>query len=150
MSAKLQIVTRVRRLIHYIEDIEKGLIQIPAFQRDFIWDNNDKFDFFDSIKKGYPIGSILFWKPDNEPFEPVQNIGPYEIPQKGENYYYILDGFQRLSTIFGCLINPEKTNLNIDRDKWTKEFQICYDLQKEDFLFQDQKRLIHFKYLYTN
>jgi uncharacterized protein with ParB-like and HNH nuclease domain len=63
MNDKQHIQTRVRRLIRYIEDMEKGLIQIPAFQRDFVWSNNDRKDLFDSLKKGYPIGSIIFWKP---------------------------------------------------------------------------------------
>ncbi len=60
MSTKLQINTRVRRLIHYIGDLESGLLQIPVFQRDFIWTNKSKLDLFDSLKHGYPIGSIYF------------------------------------------------------------------------------------------
>ena len=63
MSSTLKIYTRVRRLIHYIEDLENGLLQIPAFQRDFIWTTKHKLDLFDSLKCGYPIGSILFWQP---------------------------------------------------------------------------------------
>lgn len=132
MSAKLQITTRVRRLIDYIVDIEKGLIQIPAFQRDFIWTNNEKLELFNSLKMGYPIGSILFWQP-SEKYGYLPLIGPYSVPVQKENYYYILDGFQRLSTLFGCLTNPNKTLLYRDIDKWQKEFQICYDLETEEF-----------------
>ena len=51
MSTKLQINTRVRRLIHYIGDLESGLLQIPVFQRDFIWTNKSKLDLFDSLRK---------------------------------------------------------------------------------------------------
>lgn len=133
MSVKLQIQTRVRRLIHYIEDIEKGLIQIPAFQRDFIWKPNDKLNLFDSIKRGYPIGSILFWKPENETFGKNLEIGPYTIPNNDGEYFYILDGFQRLSTLFGCLVNPNKSNLQCNREEWRKGFNVCYDLDKEEF-----------------
>lgn len=133
MSIKLQIQTRVRRLIHYIEDIEKGLIQIPAFQRDFIWKPNDKLNLFDSIKRGYPIGSILFWKPENETFGKNLDIGPYTIPNNEGEYFYILDGFQRLSTLFGCLVNPNKSNLKCNKEEWRKGFNVCYDLDKEEF-----------------
>ncbi len=145
MSAHLQINTRVRRLIHYMEDIEKGLIQIPAFQRDFIWKANDKLELFDSIKRGYPIGSILFWKPENEPFEEGLKIGPYIIPTKSHNYFYILDGFQRLSTLFGCLTNPNKTTLQFSWIEWNKEYQICYDLDKEEFFIPRSPKLEAFQ-----
>lgn len=133
MNKKLQINTRVRRLIYYIEDIEKGLIQIPSFQRDFIWDKKDKLDLFESLKKGYPIGSILFWKPDQKDFGNIDKIGSYYIPEKKEGFFYILDGFQRLSTLFGCLINPNKTKLDFDKKELESNFSIYYDLESEDF-----------------
>lgn len=130
----LQINTRVRRLVNYIQDIEGGLVQIPAFQRDFIWTNKNKLELFDSLKRGYPIGSILFWQP-KENYGENEKIGPYTVPSKRKNkdFFYILDGFQRLSTVFGCLINPYKTKLECDKQVWKKEFQICYDLAKEEF-----------------
>lgn len=134
MSSKLRIETNVRRLITYIEDIEKGLVQIPAFQRDFVWTQKDKLELFESLKKEYPIGSILFWKPD-ESFGKIEKFGPYEILPNDDTKTYILDGFQRLSTLFGCLVNPQKTQLKCDRDKWKKEYAICYDLATEEFFF---------------
>jgi hypothetical protein len=145
MSAKLRINTRVRRLIHYIEDIEKGVIQIPAFQRDFVWKTNDKLELFDSIKRGYPIGSVLFWRPEVESFDSVLKIGPYTIPPKSADYFYILDGFQRLSTIFGCLTNPDRTTLVLDRDEWEKKYQICYDLETEEFFIPRSERIETFQ-----
>ena len=62
--SNLQINTRVRRLFYYLEDFEKGLIRIPLFQRDSVWNDKKKLELFDSIKKGYPIGSVLFWRPE--------------------------------------------------------------------------------------
>ena len=141
MRSKLQIHTRVRRLHQYIEDIEKGNIQIPAFQRDYIWRVSDILELFDSIKRGYPIGSILFWRPENETFGLTMQIGPYTVPKPLSEYFYILDGFQRLSTLFGCLINPNKTELKLDRRKWEQEFRICYDLKEEEFFIQRSREL---------
>jgi uncharacterized protein with ParB-like and HNH nuclease domain len=143
MTVKLQIQTRVRRLIHYIEDITKGLIQVPEFQRDFVWEYENKKDLFDSIKRGYPIGSILFWRPDDESFGRNSEMGPFKIPEPNGEYMFILDGFQRLSTLFGCLINPtsDKTKLPINEEKWRKEFNICYDLEKEEFFIPRSLKL---------
>ncbi len=137
MSTKLKIESRVRRIIFYIQDIEKGFLQIPPFQRDHIWDNNQRKDLFDSLKKGYPIGSILLWKPDDDiSFEKgLSKVGPYTIDVEDvTDFFYILDGFQRLSTLFGCLIDPEKKERPVEyKNEWRKKFHICYDLEKEEF-----------------
>ena len=45
-----------------IGDIEKGLIKIPQFQRDFVWDIEKSANLIDSIIKGYPIGTFFFGK----------------------------------------------------------------------------------------
>lgn len=137
--SNLQINTRVRRLAYYLDDFEKGRIRIPLFQRDVTWNSNQKLDLFKSIIKGYPIGTILFWRPES--YEEISNIdfklpliGSYYLPDDKENeFYYILDGYQRLSTILNCLIDPNITSLERDNDIWYKEFCIYYDLDKEEF-----------------
>ena len=134
MSTKLRIHARVRRLIHYIEDLENGLLQIPVFQRDFIWTNKKKLDLLDSLKCGYPIGSILFWQPTKKKRVEAEKIAQFTMPSKTENFFYILDGFQRLSTILGCLINPKKSSLKYDEKEW-KNFLIYYDLETQEFFF---------------
>jgi hypothetical protein len=133
MNGNLQINTKVKRLINYIEDIDNGYIQIPSFQRDFIWDNKDKIELFESIKRGYPIGSLLLWKPKLE-YGISKEIGPYPLPApKPNEFYYILDGFQRLSTIYGCMKNPNKTLLAIDETLRKKKYSIYYNLITEEF-----------------
>ena len=44
-----------------VRDIADNKIGIPAFQRSFVWNREQVKELFDSIKKGYPIGSILLW-----------------------------------------------------------------------------------------
>ncbi len=131
---ELQISTRVRRLFHYLSDFEKGVIRVPAFQRDFEWDNAKKIKLFESIKNGYPIGSILFWRPDFSKFDDFRNfetnvMGSYYLQKRAIDYFYILDGYQRLSTLFGSLINPNKTNLKRNDKVWVEKFNLIYDIQ---------------------
>ncbi len=40
---------------------------LPAIQREFVWDTDQIVQLFDSIMRGYPISSFLFWelKPEN-------------------------------------------------------------------------------------
>jgi hypothetical protein len=135
MSTILKVQPRVTRLINYIKEIEEGKLQIPSFQRDFVWGKKEKLELFESLKLGYPIGSLLFWKP-KEVFRVKDEIGPYKIPKiegSDSDFFYILDGFQRLSTLFGCLINPNKTLLETNENDLIKEFSIFYDLVNEEF-----------------
>lgn len=136
--SNLQINTRVRRLFQYLDDFEKGRIQVPPFQRDFVWDNQKKLDLLDSLKKGFPIGSVLFWQADEENLfleEDVQKIGSYSLPRNGNDFYFILDGYQRLSTLFGCFIDHNRTSLSRDEIDWKKNFDIVYNLQEDRFEF---------------
>lgn len=34
---------------------------LPAIQREFVWDQDRIVRLFDSLMRGYPIGSFLFW-----------------------------------------------------------------------------------------
>lgn len=100
-------------------DIEKGLIKIPQFQRDFVWSINQSAQLIDSILKGYPIGTFIFWKTKEE-LRSIRNIGNLkllDIP-KGDFVKYILDGQQRITSIYaaikGAIVEREKiTSLKI-------------------------------------
>lgn len=141
MTKSIQVKPEVSRLINFITDIEDGKFKIPTFQRDFVWGNREKIDLFDSISKEYPIGSILLWQPV-ERFNHKGEIGPYVIAEyDNKNFFYILDGFQRLSTLFGCLTNPGKTKLAIDNIKLRKEFSMFYDLEEQNFNMSTSKSI---------
>jgi hypothetical protein len=89
----------------------------------------------------YPIGSFLFWKPE-APFSINDEIGPWKLlPEKkvelqaNTHCQYVLDGFQRLSSLFGCLINPneDNTNFNLDQNLFKQKFALCYNLKDQNF-----------------
>ncbi len=149
MRTPLKIDTRVRSLRSYLDEFEKGAFQVPSFQREFLWDTEAIKQLFDSIKNRYPIGSIQFWQPaefgeiwlDND-----VKIGPYKIiqPSTEPKPIFILDGLQRLSSLFGCLINPEKYNknrLNLDEETYNDKFRIYYDLEEQSFEYIRKNKL---------
>lgn len=143
MNKKLSIETKVRRLVNWMDSIRTGNVQVPKFQRDFVWDANAIKDLFDSIKNGYPIGSILMWKPESESFERSVEMGGFELPAPDSaDYWFILDGFQRLSALFGCLNNPNSKIGMVNRDLWEKKFNVYYDLSTEEFLVPRSKNMI--------
>ena len=42
-----------------LKDIDAGHLQLPDFQRDYIWDDDDVRNLIGSVAKGYPIGTGL-------------------------------------------------------------------------------------------
>lgn len=85
-----------------IERVLSGQIRIPTFQRGFVWDADKVALLMDSIYKGYPIGSLLFWRTRSRlRFE--RNLGSFHLPDVDPDYPidYVLDGQQRITSIFG-------------------------------------------------
>lgn len=123
----------------YLKEINAGVIQIPEFQRDFIWDLENVMNLLKSIKMNYPIGSFLFWKPETQ-FKVAKQVGPYFIKDEfieafeKINCKYVLDGYQRMSSLFGALTNPKDIhNFNVDKGLYNSTFNIFYNLKDEEF-----------------
>ena len=72
--------------------IEKGNVKIPQFQRDFVWSKDKSAKLLDSIVKGYPIGTFIFWKTKDE-LRSLRNLGGLDLPPtpKGDFIEYVLD-----------------------------------------------------------
>ena len=70
----------------------------------------------DSILKSYPIGTIILWK-TKETLRSVRNLGGVSLPEtpSGDFIQYVLDGQQRLTSIFATLIGAKvKREYKID------------------------------------
>lgn len=137
---KTQIQTQVRNLSSLLENLRDGLIQAPPFQREFVWKRKQIQELFNSIIKGYPIGSILIWRP-REPQTWAQNreIGGFILPNFKEPKSYVLDGYQRLSSLFGCLTNPQTARLDFDPKRRSELFNLYLDLGKREFIYPNGK-----------
>jgi len=49
-------------ILQVIENIQSNQYVLPAIQREFVWTDEQIVRLFDSLMRGYPIGSFLFWK----------------------------------------------------------------------------------------
>jgi uncharacterized protein with ParB-like and HNH nuclease domain len=45
-----------------VDQVLRGQIRVPAFQRGFVWEPDRVAYLMDSIYKRYPFGSLLFWR----------------------------------------------------------------------------------------
>ena len=95
-------------MTNILDKVASGEYLIPEFQRDFVWDRRQMIDLFDSIVKGFPIGSIILWAPQNDSFHSFENIGGVKIKKSNMPHFYILDGRQRLTTLISVLFDKGK------------------------------------------
>jgi uncharacterized protein with ParB-like and HNH nuclease domain len=105
-----------RKISEIVSQISDNKIYLPAIQRKFVWEVEQIIDLFDSIMKGYPIGTFLFWKLQGEHIKPYtfySFILHYDVrnpfnkttgnPETKEEILAVLDGQQRLSSLYVAL-----------------------------------------------
>src|SRR5690349_2752184 len=82
-------------------EIDTGQIKLPMFQREFVWDKEQSSKLIDSILKGFPIGTFIFWK-TREELRSYKEVGHHRLPDtpKGDYVQYILDGQQRITSLY--------------------------------------------------
>jgi len=109
---------------------------IPEFQRNFVWDIDKVILLFDSMYHGYNIGNIFLWKTNNK--LAYRKIGGKEsMPiNKEKTHTYILDGQQRLTSIYGVLTGKELYRPDRVNPIYHK---IYFDLNKCEFISEKQK-----------
>ena len=96
-----------------ITHIRKADYVLPAIQREFVWNEYQIANLFDSLMRGYPIGTFLFWRVDK------YHCDLYTFYRFLDNYHQkklrhntridlsgdestiaILDGQQRLTSLY--------------------------------------------------
>lgn len=148
-----EITPTAQKIDKLIKRIDEGDIKIPAFQRGYVWKQEQVLDLLESIVSEYPIGSVLLWKTD-EKLNSTRNLAGYKIPERDESYpvNYALDGQQRLASIYGVfsnLIEQEDDvagyNPNVDI------FEVYYDFEKIVFVnkagVESEENTIHLRKL---
>ena len=111
-----------------IERVTAGDIRIPAFQRGYVWEPEQAAFLLDSVFKGFPIGTIVLWQTD-ERLSVEKSLGSFELPAPKKDYpvNYVLDGQQRLTSLFSVF----QTVLVPVNNDW---IDIYYDIDAEESL----------------
>lgn len=101
-----------------------GLVRVPHFQRDFRWGSQDVLRLFDSIVRGYPIGSLLLWVRAS-PAERM-TLGSLSIDApESDGALWVVDGQQRITSLANAL-HPEGSHHS--------PFIVYYDLIEQEFI----------------
>lgn len=97
---------QVPRLPTLLAEVRSGAILIPNFQRPFEWDDDRRLDLLDSVDKEMPIGAILVWRTREHKLACLKTLGAFGLPSEPVPQVpraYLLDGHQRLATLYAAL-----------------------------------------------
>ncbi|XXY52219.1 DUF262 domain-containing protein [Sorangium sp. So ce269] len=124
------------RLADLLEEVREGTIQVPDFQRGYVWTDDQRLRLMDSIWQGIPIGSLLVWRTTADRGIRVKTrIGPCELLKTGEANVknYLVDGLQRVTTLYAALMPlPEGVERDAEGRRWPIYFEL--DPKPEDDL----------------
>lgn len=146
-----------------IRYIEQNRYLLPSIQREFEWKQEKIEWLFDSIMRGYPIGTFLFWRVEGETkkeFKFYQFIKKYKERYKTHNEEFnttshndftaILDGQQRLTSLYIGLLGsyayrmPRLKEENTERVYPTRKLYLNINRPLEN---EEDGRIYEFKFL---
>jgi hypothetical protein len=82
-----------------LKDVDAGKLQLPDFQRDYVWNDEDIRSLIASVAMGFPIGALLTLQTGgNLKFKPRLLEGVAD--KKIDPVELLLDGQQRMTSLF--------------------------------------------------
>lgn len=126
MSERIRMITDWK-VVDLVNELEKGNLRIPRFQRDYVWEPSKVVKLLNSILKEYPIGTFFLWETDKEMEGFCRRVPHLNFPDKPEagRFSFILDGQQRITSLYVGL-----KGMSIGNKDYSK---ICFNLDKKEF-----------------
>jgi len=114
--------TNPRFLHHLLADAHAGRLQLPDFQRSYVWGDDDVRSLIGSILRGFPVGALLTLRSGGPvAFKPrllegveAERNRRAEPPAQGVEEL-LLDGQQRITSLYGALMR--QTSMTVRRPK---------------------------------
>lgn len=76
------------KVVTILTNVELGNLDLPRFQRGYVWKRRQVRAFFDSLYRGHPVGSLLTWVTQRD---------------NGTSTELLLDGQQRVTSLYGVI-----------------------------------------------
>lgn len=109
-----------------LQDVRSGKLQLPDFQRGWVWDDYGIRSLLASVSQSFPIGAVMLLQAGGEvrfrprPLEGIDPMGWLDEPDR-----LILDGQQRLTSLFqACMLDRPVETLNEQQRKIRRWYYI--------------------------
>jgi hypothetical protein len=113
-----------RSLRELLQELKKGTIQLPEFQRGWVWKNEQIKELIASVIRQYPIGAVMLLEAGGEvrfQTRPVEGLG-FDSGSTPQPELLILDGQQRLTSMFQATLMGKAAKTENERkqkvDRW--------------------------------
>ncbi len=110
--------TNDRSLTDLMKAVDNGAAQLPDFQRGWVWDDGRIKALILSIIHNFPVGAAMFLEYGNESIhfkhKPIEGSGANPDTEPDE---LILDGQQRLTSLYNALYSKNPVHTKTDKGK---------------------------------
>jgi len=103
-----------------LEEVSEGKVQLPDFQRGWIWDDAHIRSLLVSVARSFPIGSIMLLEAGGSAKFQVRTVEGVATPEKAVLESLILDGQQRLTSLTQVLKFATPVNTKDDKSRQVK------------------------------
>lgn len=138
-------------LFEILKSVHSGKIQLPDFQRGWIWDDSRIKGILASVAKSFPIGAVMLLETGNETVrfktKPVEGV---KVENAVKPDLLILDGQQRITSLYQTIMTKEivttKNEKNYEIKRWyyidmAKAMDGNYDLEEAIISINEKKQV---------
>lgn len=113
-----------KRLADLLRDITTGKIQLPDFQRGWVWDDQDIRSLLVSIARAFPVGAVMMLESGGDTRFKVRPIEGIDLNQAKSTpvEQLILDGQQRLTSLTQVLMLSQPVDTRTATGKPLKRY----------------------------
>jgi hypothetical protein len=104
-----------------LKNVDEAKLQLPDFQRDYVWGDDDVQSLIASIAKGYPVGALLTLKTGGAvEFKPRVLAGVTKDGKKPKEL--LLDGQQRMTSLYQAMYSDKPIRTKTKKDTEVERF----------------------------
>ena len=96
-----------KQISELVEEVDRHDLVLPEMQRRYVWRSTQVRDLFDSLYRGYPVGTVLVWeRPEGEEGRELDVGETAGVRRQGQKLL-LLDGQQRLTSLTSIIKDRE-------------------------------------------
>lgn len=113
-----------------LKDCDHGILQLPDFQRSWVWDEDRIISLIASVSRAFPIGALMTLETGGEvDFKPRPVEGASEIAANTKPQSLLLDGQQRMTSLYQVALRGKVVNTITPKKKRVKRW-LYIDIMK--------------------